>query len=97
MRAEAAFEAPHVLVAGGERYEADIVVIDSGGSAALPAIEGLQQTPYLTNENFFLQDTLPRSLLVLGSGYIGLELGQGAARLGSSVTVVTPAAMLRPV
>ena len=90
VRAEAAFEAPHVLVAGGERYEADTVVIDSGGSAALPAIEGLQQTPYLTNENFFLQETLPRSLLVLGSGYIGLELGQGAARLGSSVTVVTP-------
>ena len=90
VRAEAAFDAPHVLVAGGERFEADTVVIDSGASAALPPVEGLPHTPYLTNENFFRQETLPRSLLVLGSGYIGLELGQGAARLGSSVTVVTP-------
>jgi dihydrolipoamide dehydrogenase len=90
VRAEAAFEGPHVLVAGGERYEADVVVIDTGGSAAVPPIDGLAGTPYLTNENFFLQEALPRSLLVLGSGYIGLELGQGAARLGSTVTVVTP-------
>jgi dihydrolipoamide dehydrogenase len=90
VRAEAAFEGPHVLVAGGERYEADVVVIDTGGSAAVPPIDGLAGTPYLTNENFFLQTALPRSLLVLGSGYIGLELGQGAARLGSTVTLVTP-------
>jgi dihydrolipoamide dehydrogenase len=90
VRAEAAFEGPHVLVAGGERYEADVVVIDTGGSAAVPPIDGLAGTPYLTNENFFLQEALPRSLLVLGSGYIGLELGQGAARLGSTVTLVTP-------
>lgn len=90
VRAEAAFEAPHVLVAHGERYEAEVVVIDSGGRAAIPPIEGLAGTPYLTNENFFLQTDLPRTLLVLGSGYIGLELGQGAARLGSTVTVITP-------
>jgi len=90
VRAEASFEGPHVLAAGGERYEADVVVIDTGGSAAVPPIEGLAGTPYLTNENFFLQETLPHSLLVLGSGYIGLELGQGAARLGSTVTLVTP-------
>jgi pyruvate/2-oxoglutarate dehydrogenase complex dihydrolipoamide dehydrogenase (E3) component len=90
VRAEAAFEAPHVLHAGGETFEADSVVIDSGGSANVPALPGLRETPYLTNENFFLQETLPQRLIVLGSGYIGLELGQGAARLGSSVTIVTP-------
>jgi dihydrolipoamide dehydrogenase len=90
VRGEAAFVAPHVLAANGERYEADVVVIDSGARAAVPPIDGLAQTPYLTNENFFLQTDLPRTLLVLGSGYIGLELGQGAARLGSAVTIVTP-------
>jgi len=88
--AEAAFDAPHALVAAGTRYEADVVVLDTGGHAAVPLIEGLAATPYLTNENFFAQQTLPRKLLVLGSGYIGLELGQGAARLGSAVTIVTP-------
>lgn len=90
VRAEASFEAPHVLRAGGETYAADVVVIDTGGRANVPPIEGLAGTPFLTNENFFLQETLPRRLVVLGSGYIGLELGQGAARLGSGVTLVTP-------
>jgi pyruvate/2-oxoglutarate dehydrogenase complex dihydrolipoamide dehydrogenase (E3) component len=90
VRAEASFDAPHVLRAGDETYEADVVVIDTGGRANVPPIDGLAGTPFLTNENFFLQETLPKELIVLGSGYIGLELGQGAARLGSAVTVVTP-------
>jgi len=90
VRAEASFDAPHVLRAAGETYEADVVVLDTGGRANVPPLDGLAGTPYLTNENFFLQPALPKKLLVLGSGYIGLELGQGAARLGSEVTVVTP-------
>ncbi|HEY0614887.1 MAG TPA: FAD-dependent oxidoreductase [Candidatus Elarobacter sp.] len=90
VRAEASFEAPHVLRAGGGTYEADVVVIDTGGRAIAPPIAGLAGTPYLTNENFFAQKALPKKLIVLGSGYIGLELGQGAARLGSEVTIVTP-------
>ena len=90
VRAEASFDAPHVLRAGDDTYEADVVVIDTGTSAAIPDLPGLAGTPYLTNANFFLQDALPKHLIVLGSGYIGLELGQGAARLGSDVTVVTP-------
>ena len=90
VRAEASFDAPHVLRAGDAVYEADVVVLDTGGSANVPPIDGLAGTPFLTNENFFAQTTLPAELIVLGSGYIGLELGQGAARLGSMVTVVTP-------
>jgi pyruvate/2-oxoglutarate dehydrogenase complex dihydrolipoamide dehydrogenase (E3) component len=90
VRAEASFDAPHVLRAGGTAYEADVVVLDTGSRAAVPPLDGLAGTPYLTNENFFLQATLPRKLIVLGSGYVGLELGQGAARLGSEVVVVTP-------
>lgn len=90
VRAEASFDGPHVLRADGNAYEADVVVIDTGTHANLPPLDGLAATPYLTNENFFLQETLPKKLIVLGSGYIGLELGQGAARLGSEVVVVTP-------
>ncbi|HYW52839.1 MAG TPA: FAD-dependent oxidoreductase, partial [Dongiaceae bacterium] len=90
VRAEASFEAPHVLRAGGKTYEADAVVLDTGGRANVPPVDGLAGTPFLTNESFFAQETLPKKLIVLGSGYIGLELGQGAARLGSEVTIVTP-------
>jgi dihydrolipoamide dehydrogenase len=90
VRAEASFDAPHVLRANGTVYEAAAVVLDTGCRAAVPAIPGLAGTPFLTNENFFAQRSLPKRLIVLGSGYIGLELGQGAARLGSDVTIVTP-------
>src|SRR5947209_2466053 len=90
VRAEASFDAPHLLRADGNTYEADVVVLDTGTRANVPPLDGLAGTPYLTNENFFLQRTLPRKVIVLGSGYVGLELGQGAARLGSEVTIVTP-------
>ena len=88
MRAEASFDAPHVLRAGGKTYEADVVVLDTGSRARAPELDGLAGTPFLTNENFFAQKTLPQHLIVLGSGYVGLELGQGAARLDSEVTIV---------
>lgn len=90
VRGEASFDAPHLLRANGEVYEAESVVIDTGTRPAIPPVEGLAGTPYLTNNDFFLQERLPERLVVLGSGYIGLELGQGAARLGSAVTMVTP-------
>jgi pyruvate/2-oxoglutarate dehydrogenase complex dihydrolipoamide dehydrogenase (E3) component len=90
VRAEASFDAPHALRANGSVFEADTVVLDTGTSAAVPPVDGLAGTPYLTNTNFFAQETLPPRLIVLGSGYIGLELGQGAQRLGSAVTLVTP-------
>ncbi len=90
VRAEASFDAPHVLRANGTAYEADVVVLDTGTRANVPPLDGLAGTPYLTNENFFLQAALPKKLIVLGAGYVGLELGQGAARLGSEVTIVSP-------
>ncbi len=88
VRAEAAFDGPHVIVAAGERYGAGTVVVDTGTRPAVPSIAGLDALPYLTNLTFFEQRTLPRRLLVIGGGYIGLELGQGMARCGSEVHVI---------
>jgi pyruvate/2-oxoglutarate dehydrogenase complex dihydrolipoamide dehydrogenase (E3) component len=88
VRAEAAFDGPHTIVAGGERYEAGTVIIDTGTSPAIPNIAGIAAVPYLTNLTFFDQRTLPRRTLVIGGGYIGLELGQGLARCGSAVHLV---------
>jgi len=64
------------------------VVIDTGQSALIPPIDGIAGTPYLTNETWFDQDVLAPRTLVVGGGYVGLELGQGAQRLGSAVTIV---------
>jgi dihydrolipoamide dehydrogenase len=72
----------------GQTFEAPLVVINTGTSALVPMVPGLDGTPYLTNATFFDQQSLPKSMLVMGGGYIGLELGQGMARCGSAVHII---------
>jgi len=86
--AEASFIDQHTVTGGGVTVEAPIVVINTGTSALIPNIPGLAGTPYLTNRNFFDLQELPPRLLVIGGGYIGLELGQGLARLGSQTHLI---------
>jgi len=62
-------------------------VIATGSRAAAPPIPGLDKVDYLTNENIFTVPKLPKHLLVIGSGPIGLELGQSFRRFGSDVTI----------
>jgi len=88
VRASAAFSDVRTVAGGGHEFRATTVVIDTGTSPTLPPIAGLGETPYLTNLTWFDQQTLPARLIVIGGGYIGLELGQGAQRLGSAVTIV---------
>jgi pyruvate/2-oxoglutarate dehydrogenase complex dihydrolipoamide dehydrogenase (E3) component len=72
----------------GNRVTAKYWVITAGSSPAVPPIEGLDRTPYLTNKEIFYLDRLPRSLVVLGAGPIAVEMAQSFSRLGSEVTVV---------
>lgn len=91
VRAEAAFRGPNEIVAAGETYTAPIVIIDTGTSPLVPPIEGLGDVPYLTNKTFFEITALPKRTIVIGGGYIGLELGQGLARCGSEVHIINMA------
>lgn len=86
--AEASFTGERTVTGGGVSVQAPIVVINTGTSALIPKITGLAGTPYLTNHNFFDLQELPPRLLVIGGGYIGLELGQGLARLGSQTHLI---------
>jgi dihydrolipoamide dehydrogenase len=86
--AEARFTGHRIVSAAGEEYTAPLIVINTGTSAAIPAVDGLAATPYLTNVTFFEQTALPKRFIVIGGGYIGLELGQGMARVGSEVHIV---------
>jgi pyruvate/2-oxoglutarate dehydrogenase complex dihydrolipoamide dehydrogenase (E3) component len=88
IRASARFIGERLVTGGGRTLRGRRVVVDTGTSAAVPPVQGLEATPFLTNVSFFDQSELPPRLLVMGGGYIGLELGQGARRLGSEVTVV---------
>lgn len=86
--AEASFTDERTVTGGEVTVQAPIVVINTGTSSLIPDIPGLAETPYLTNRNFFDLQQLPPRLLVIGGGYIGLELGQGLARLGSQTHLI---------
>ncbi len=86
--AEASFTEHHTVTGGDVTVEAPIIVINTGTSSLIPDIPGLAGTPFLTNRNFFELQELPPRLLVIGGGYIGLELGQGLARLGSQTHLI---------
>ncbi len=86
--AEASFTGERTVSGGDVTVQAPIVVINTGTSSLIPDFPGLQGTPYLTNRNFFDLQTLPPRLLVVGGGYIGLELGQGLTRLGSQTQMI---------
>ncbi len=86
--AEATFTGERTVSGGGVTVQAPIVVINTGTSSTIPDISGLAGTPYLTNRNFFDLQQMPPRLLVVGGGYIALELGQGMARLGSQTELI---------
>jgi pyruvate/2-oxoglutarate dehydrogenase complex dihydrolipoamide dehydrogenase (E3) component len=69
-------------------------VIASGSSPSVPAIPGLEATPYLTNETVFDLTTRPEHLVIIGAGPVGLELAQAFRRLGAAVTVLEAQAPL---
>lgn len=79
-----------VLGPGGGRrkFNSRFFVIATGGRPAVPLIDGLDETPYLTSENIFTISKLPARLIVLGAGPIGIEMAQAFRRFGSEVAVV---------
>ena len=77
------------LNAGGTRLlTGDRVVLDLGTNATIPDIPGLAAAKPLTNIEALELDRLPDHLIVIGGGYVGLELAQAYRRFGSHVTIV---------
>jgi pyruvate/2-oxoglutarate dehydrogenase complex dihydrolipoamide dehydrogenase (E3) component len=69
----------------GRRY-----LVCTGATPTTPDLAGLADTPHLTYHDVFDVSDLPRSLVVIGGGPLGMELTQAFQRLGSAVTIVAP-------
>ena len=82
------FRDDHTIHLQGRTVSAKTWVIATGSTAAVPPIQGLAQTPFVTNREIFYMDRLPASMAILGAGPIGTEMSQAFARLGTRVTVV---------
>ena len=96
-RGEATFRSPHEVEVDGTVLRGKNIVIASGTRTAVPPIDGIDQVPYFTNETIFDElKTKPDSLIVLGGGPIGCELGQTFHRLGVRTTIVQRGPRLLP-
>ena len=82
--------------ANGRVLEARHVLIATGASPKIPPIEGLAGIGYLTNRTLMQRKELPRELLVLGGGPLGLEFAQMYAHFGSTVTILESAPRILP-
>lgn len=91
----ASFVAPRTLQVGDQTLSARRFIIATGASPARPAIPGLAGVPHDTHETIFDNDRLPRHLLVVGAGPVGVELAQAYRRLGAEVTVIAEAILPR--
>ncbi len=82
------FNSATELTLNGERFSSRNTLIATGSRPLVPGIEGLEETGYLTNEDMFHLVHLPASIVVVGGGPIGMELGQAFERLGVNVTII---------
>ena len=83
----------HTVSVDGQNLRGHNVLIATGSRPVLPELDGLDRVPYLTSDLLTVDEPLelrelPKSLLVIGGGYIALELGQMFSRLGSEVTIL---------
>lgn len=84
----ARFVAPHQVQVGDDTFESDKIFIDTGTQPQIPKIPGIDTVPFLTNASVMELLEVPKHLLILGGGYIGLEFGQIFRRFGSQVTII---------
>lgn len=85
---EARFVQPKVLQVGDDEIRAGQFVLAAGSRPAIPPIDGLAGVPYLTSDTVMRLDALPRSMVVLGGGYIAAEMSHIFGSLGTEVTIV---------
>lgn len=83
----ARFTGADTVEVNGQTLQFKQAVIATGARPAVPAIAGLAEAGYLTNETIFNLTELPRRLAVIGGGPIGVELAQAFQRLGSEVVL----------
>lgn len=97
----ATFVSDHEVSVGGRVVTGDHVLIATGTSPHIPPIDGLGEVPYLTSDLLTSGEPqelsqLPQSLIIVGGGYIALELGQMFHRFGTHVTILERSPYILP-
>lgn len=87
----------HTLQVGDKQIRGEKIVLAAGSRPLIPPIKGLDEVDYLTNETVLALDEPPRSLIIVGGGYIGVEYAHFFEAMGTEVVVVEMLERLVPV
>ena len=88
IKVRAEFIGEYVLKAGDRTITSKKMVIATGARTLVPAIAGLQEAGFLDNVSLLQLAELPRSLIIIGGGYIACEFGHFFSALGVDVTII---------
>ena len=84
----AEFVAPYTLNVGNETVTSKMIFLCTGSKPAIPAIKGLEQVKYHTSDTTLKMDSLPKSIAIIGGGYIAAEYGNFFSAMGSKITII---------
>jgi pyruvate/2-oxoglutarate dehydrogenase complex dihydrolipoamide dehydrogenase (E3) component len=93
-RGDARIEGPGRIVVGDEQIETERIVLATGSDPLIPPVEGLKDVDYWTNREGTGLRVVPESVIVLGGGPVGVELGQALRRFGANVSIVEGSRLL---
>lgn len=94
-RATGKFVFNKIIEAAGEQITAEKIILAVGARPAVPAIEGLAGTPYMTSTEALRNTQLPKRMIIIGAGYIAVELGHAYGALGTDVHFLVRSRFLR--
>lgn len=85
-----------IILVNGKRITADKIVLAIGARPFIPSITGLDKVPFLTSTEALRQTKLPESMIIIGGGYIGVELGYFYSAMGCRITIIQRGPLLIP-
>ena len=85
---KAEFIAPYTLKVDGASLKSKTIILCTGSKPLIPRVEGLEGAGYLTSDTVLKMERLPRSVAIIGGGYIAAEYGHFFSAMGSKVTVI---------
>lgn len=88
VRGAACLKDAHTVTCDGHDYTADHILIATGSHPVLPRVEGIDHPKVVDSTALLDRDTLPRHLIIIGAGVIGMEMASAFNAFGTEVTVV---------
>lgn len=92
----AEFTSDYTLKVGDHVVKADKVFIVSGARPDIPLVKGIENVDFLTSDTVLNLKTLPRSMVIIGGGYIAAEYGHFFSSLGTKVTIIQRSPRILP-